>query len=115
MSEDGVPKQLDDARLRALCLLVRDNGRPLPDELQPQIAARFLELLPGPSGPGTVLVKEIHHHHQTVSVVGLEATAQVGNVSRPRGRPRGRSARSPDLVNEKIAAGCSQSDARRQV
>ena len=62
----------------ALCLLVRDHGKLFPEELQPQIAARFFELL----AMGRV-------RDASVSVVGLEATVQVGTVTvnkRPRGR-----------------------------
>ena len=53
----------------------------------------------------------------SVSVVGLEATVQVGTVTvnkRPRGRPPGRSSRAADLVDEYMAAGYSQPEARRQ-
>ena len=83
VSEDD-PKQLDDARFRALCLLVRDHGGLFPEELQPQIAARFFDLL----ARGRV-------RDASVSVVGLELTVQVGTVTVTKGREAGRLAAAP--------------------
>ena len=91
MSEDNVPK-LNDSDFLILCLLVRDHGELFPEELQPQIAARFSELLT----QGRV-------RDASVSVVGLEATVQVGTVTRPRGRPPGELRKSVLCVRDIMA------------